>query len=762
MRPKLAAWMILPFLLLLALPAGADVVKEIHIRNTGPGLSDEQAVRAYISLKPGDEFDAGAINRDVKALQKSSRFAKVSVESEYIPGGVSVTYVVETRLRISRLEIIGADWLGNKKVRNLLELGVGDSVDDALLAVHAQKVTDKYQKDYFPYSKLTWTIEPAKEPGTADVRITVKEGDRANVKRILFTGNENVNARALKKVMKQRTVNWLSFITRAGQYDPDVLGSDVQSLRKVYLDKGYLDVMVKDPQIRMVSRDKIEISIPIEEGKQYRLGRISLDGVTQFPKDEVAASIKIKAGQVASMADVQKSSDGIRDYFGSRGRIRTIVKTDMDIDATNRTADVRYRVTEGKLAYIRNIIIRGNTRTKDKVIRRELAVYPGEIFNEVKVRTSEQRLRNLGFFSYVNSMEESTAVPDQYDLVFDVEEQNTGQFSVGAGFSSEDSVLGYIQLQQGNFDLFGWPRFTGGGQKVTARAQLGTKRKDYTLSFVEPWFLNRRLSLGIDLFKHDSSYLSSEYDQSDVGGSVTLGKALDSYNRLNLTYGLEEIDIYNVSSNASETIQEEEGKRTKSYVTLQLVHDSRNNPFIPTEGNRSSIAATLAGGPFGGETDLYEFRGRSSQYFPLWFDHVLNFRGEAGVVEEYGDSDRVPIFDRFFLGGPRTIRGFKFREVGPKDDTGEPIGGKSEAYGTAEYTIPVAEKVRFATFYDVGMVWPDAYQFDFNNLNSSFGVGVRFDFPMFPIQLDYSWPLRTDEWNDRPGGRFSFWLGYGF
>ena len=227
-----------------------------------------------------------------------------------------------------------------------------------------------------------------------------------------------------------------------------------------------------------------------------------------------------------------------------------------------------------------------------------------------------------------------------------------------------------------------------------------------------------------------------------------------------MTYGLEQIDVYNVSSNSSPTIQEEEGTRTKSYMTLELIHDTRDSVFVATRGNRSSISATVAGGPLGAETDLYGFQARTSQFFPLWFDHVFNLRGWAAVVEEYGDSDRVPIFDRLFLGGPRNVRGFKFRDVGPKDETGEPIGGQSALYGTAEYTIPVAEKVRLAAFYDAGLVDEEAYTFDFADLNTSIGIGVRFDFPGFPIQLDYAWPIETDEFNDDPSGRFSFWLGY--
>jgi outer membrane protein insertion porin family len=345
---------------------------------------------------------------------------------------------------------------------------------------------------------------------------------------------------------------------------------------------------------------------------------------------------------------------------------------------------------------------------------------------------------------------------------------------IGAGFSSVDDIIGFVELSQGNFDIADWPRFSGGGQKLRMRAQLGTKRKDYEISFVEPWFLNRRLSLGVDLFEHDSRFLSDEYDQMNIGGNISLGKPLGTYNRLNLIYGLESIDVYDVATNASHLIQQEAGTRSKSSLTLELVHDTRNSVFIPTRGNRSSASAMFAGGPLGGETEIYGLTGRSSYFFPLWFDHVFNLRGYAAMVNDYGTPNRVPIFDRLFLGGPRTVRGFKFRDVGPKvqdqtqSSSEEPLGGKSAACATAEYTMPVAEKVRLAAFYDVGIVWSDVFKKSDNDqivggdgqVNSAVGAGVRFDFPGFPIQLDYAWPLQTDEFNDRPSGRFSFWIGY--
>lgn len=745
---------------LCSAPLFGEAVKEVRVKGRGPYPVDEQSVLAFTSLKPGDELSALAVSRDIKALEKTGRFTFISSEVESIRGGIVVTFIIESKARIRKLEIFGADELGNRKVRELLEVGVGDLVDEATLAVRAQNVTETYYKKYFPDAKLTWEIKQNGDQGAADVRVKVDEGKRASVKRITFSGNQTIKSRQLKKVMKQRTTSWLSFITGSGTYNSDDLEMDVEALKGEYRNQGFLDASAGEPTVNYIGRRELEVVIPIKEGKLYSVRTIDVRGIKLFPQVDVAKSISIKSGNVASVSEMERTSQAIRDYYGSRGYIRSMVNYTLSSDPAKALVDVNYEVVEGKLAYIRNIFVRGNTRTKDKVIRRELAVYPGEIFNEVKVRTSERRLRNLGYFSQVSSVPESTVDPEKYDLSIEVEEQKTGQFIVGAGFSSVDDLIGFVELSQGNFDIKNWPYFTGGGQKMKLRTQMGTKRTDYELSFVEPWFLNRRLSLGMGLFQHDSRYYSSEYDQRNTGGNISLGKAISTYNRVNLIYGLEEIRINNVSTNASEIIKQEEGTRLKSSMTLELVHDSRDSVFVPTRGNRSTLSATVAGGPLGADTDLYGFQARSSQHWPVWFDHVFNLRGWMAVVEEYGDSERVPIFDRLFLGGARTVRGFKYREVGPKDEDGEPVGGRSALYGTAEYSIPLAEKVRLATFYDIGMVWEPAYEYSLSGLNSAAGIGLRLDFPGFPIQLDYAWPLETDEFNDRDSGRFSFWLGY--
>ena len=742
-----------------------DVVKDIRVERHGGGTVEAGSVLAFVGSKVGEELSRNAIARDVKNLDKSGRFTYVESRVERVPGGYSLVFVVEPKLRIRKLKIVGADDLGNRKVQDLLELSPGDIADDATIAAHTVKVVDKYNKKYYPEPRLTWTITPVPGADVADVTITVKEGSSATVQEINFVGNEHLSARKLRGVMKQQREWLFTFINGDGTYDPDGVATDREALRKAYLDEGYLDVEVGQLTVHPVGKNGLAVDVVITEGAPYRVSSVAVTGATKFPLPDLLRMLNLKNGELAAMDKLDKLAQGIRDYYGSRGYIRTAVDVHLDTAPEQHTVGVVFSVREGQLSYIRNIRIRGNTRTKDKVIRRELTVSPGELYNEVRVRNSQTRLKNMGYFKFVDIAPLSTAQTNEYDLAIDVEEERTGNFMIGAGFSSIDSLVGFAEMSQGNFNLFG-PGWTGGGQKLKLRVQGGTQRRDAELSFVEPYFLDHRLSFGVDLYQHDSFYYSTEYNQKDTGGRLTLGQPLGSllggFDRLNYIYSLDAFNIYDVSTNASPLIQQEAGARLKSAFTLELVHDARNKPFVPTSGNRTTLSAQLAGGPLGGDTDIYGFQAKSSQFVPLWFDHVLSLRGQLAFVDTYNGATRVPLFDRLFLGGPYSLRGYKFREVGPTDGypNNEPIGGDSLLFGSVEYTIPVIEKVRIASFVDVGMVWDEPFFLSLHGLNSDFGCGIRFDFPGFPIQLDYAWPIHAEEFNNHPSGRFSFSIGY--
>ena len=751
----------------VAASAWAAPLRDIQVEAIGAVPVSAEQVLAQVSARVGQELDRAALSEDIRALQRTGAFSYAEARLQAAPdGGLILVYRVTGRPKIRTLTVTGADYLGNKKVRNLMEIGAGDRVDTALLGQKAQKVHESYRKDYFPAAKVTGTLHPvASNPEYTDVNLQVEEGQRAVVRNIRFSGRQHISRRELLKLMTQKQSSWLSWINNDGVYEPARVLADREIIRGAFLDRGYLAATVSEPVFKYVGRKKIDITFTVSEGPLYQVGSWQIAGVTQFPSNEVTRGVMAPPGSRAALGHITRSAQNIRDFYGSRGFLKTRVEPRLVLDTTQALAHVRYDVAEGTLAYIQNVEIRGNAQTKDKVIRREISVVPGEVFNEVKVRASENRVRNLNYFSFVNAYPEDTIVSNRFNLIFDVEEQRTGQFMIGAGISSVDNIIGFVELTEGNFDWFAWPP-KGGGQKLRLRAQGGSERTDLELSLIEPWFLNRRLSLGLDLFRRDARYYSDEYDQVNTGGSLTLGKPLFVFNRINWIYGLEDIDIRNVSEDASDLIQAEGGGRLKSYGTMEVIRDTRNSTFVASRGFRGSASATLAGGPFGGDTDTYQFTLRGSQYFPLWFGHVLNFRGWGSIIHEYGNSDRVPIFDRLFMGGPRTVRAFKYRKVGPKDENNEPIGGRSALYGTAEYTLPIVDKVRFALFYDVGVIWQDIFDKDGTTpvvgdgkACDGYGLGIRFDFPQFPIQLDYAWPITTDDMLS-DSGRFSFFIGY--
>ncbi|NKB24515.1 MAG: outer membrane protein assembly factor BamA [Kiritimatiellae bacterium] len=737
-------------------------IEEIHVEQRGITSISKASILAHISVKVNDTFSRAAISRDIKTLDKTGRFSYVGAEVEEIGNGIAITYIVESKFRVNQINIVGGKEFKNKKALETLEIKKGALIDEATIAVAVQKLKAVYQEKYFPDVEISWFFDEGPSEGSVDVLINVTEGTRASVRHITFGGKQPISSHTLRNAMQQRKWGLWSWITKAGVYKPDVLKDDAYILQTLYKNKGHLDVKVGKPRIEQVRKNKLDIIMPIKPGPVYHIRDIDIKGATLFPIKDVSNNIGIKSGNLASLEQIYRAVQTIRDFYGRRGYIQTRVKPDFGVDLKQSKIDITFNIKEGKLAYIRDIHIRGNSVTKDKVIRRELAVGPGDIFNEVKVRRSERRVKGLGYFSSVINKPELTSDPDTYDLAVEVEEQGTGQFSVGFGFSSIDDLIGYTEISQGNFDIAsGWP-FRGGGQKLKLRLQVGTKSRDIDLTFVEPWFLDRKLSFEVNVFQRDRRFLSDDYDQQNTGGRISIGRPVGRYNRLKTKYSLEEIDVLNVDDNASDLIKAEAGSRIKSAGTLQFIHDSRDHVFISTRGNRTTLTGQLAGGPFGGETDLYRLEARSSHYWPLWFDHVFNIRGWTAVVDEYGSSGRVPIFDRFFLGGYRTLRGFKFRDVSPKDERGEPIGGKTAGYLTAEYIIPVAKRIRALTYYDVGLVQEKAYDINLNNINSDYGIGIRLDIPGYPIGLDYAWPIETDLFNDRSSGRFNFHLGYAY
>jgi outer membrane protein insertion porin family len=501
------------------------------------------------------------------------------------------------------------------------------------------------------------------------------------------------------------------------------------------------------------------ITIVIAEGQQYHVRKLSVSGYQMTTEDRIRKLLKMKEGSVYSPKQLRDDAKAVADAYGSGGYVDLVILPEGE-PAGAAQIDVTYKIEEGTRSFVNRINIEGNTRTKDKVIRREVLVAPGDVFNTVRVDVTKKRLDNLGYFTKVETYPEETDIPGRKDLTILVQEKRTGSLSFGGGYSTVDQLVGFAELTQGNFDLFNWPSFTGGGQKFRLRVQYGTQRKDLVLNLVEPYFLDRRLSLSGQLFYTEANYLSAQYDQRNYGFTMELRKPINTYMYASLGYTIQDIDIFNVDPAAGDFILSQQGSTLESKVFSSVVFDSRDNPLLSRHGQRVTLSPFIAGGFLGGDTQVYGLDLEGSQYFHLPKDLILLINGEIATVSQWGSGTDVPIYERLFLGGSNNLRGFPYREVGPQDDNGEPLGGKTMARTTVELTFPIIEKARGAIFYDTGFVNTSQWSFGFNHIASDIGVGLRLDLPIGPLRLDYGYPIQRDGYNG--GGHFNFNVGYQF
>ena len=773
----------------------AVTIDKIRIENLERAQLDSSFVRAYTSLRAGQQVENeaelnAAVAKDVDNLNRSGRFSYVRAFIEQQDGSLTLVYSVVPRLRLRNIEISGARKISNRKIKNQLELELGDYVDDAVVGEKVRKVEAYCRQNKYPEAVATWTLTPDVETGAADLMVTVNEGEKLRVKKINLVGDRFLSDSVFSKTGRffKRLVPGLGrasrddawFVTENvrdrlnqketfwitpwfGAYRPELVDADVAVLKKHYKDYGFLDVAVEQPQMDSRGGGRVELTYRISEGVQYCIGSVNLEGAELFEPEELNKRISMKSGDLAAQSEIDAAAAALRRYYGNRGYIRSLVTPVIETDSATRTANVVFKIQEGQLAEINKINIRGNKKTRDEVIRRELAVFPGEEFHQQKVETSEKRLKNLGYFETVNSSYAPADGTNTYDLTFNVDEKSMGSFLVGAGFSSVDSLVGFAELSHGNFDIQRWPP-VGDGQKMKIRIQAGSERNDVEISFVEPWFMDRKLSLGVDLYHRTAYYYSDDYSLQTTGGRVSLSKPLGPFVRGTISYSLENFDIYDVNAPTSAAfIVSQEGQHLKSKVGFTLSRDTRDQFFIPTRGNRSSATLEVSGGPLGGDTEIIYAEATTAQYWPVWNDHVFNLRGTVRTVESYGDGD-VLIFDRLYLGGPRTLRGFDYRDISPRDpfNNNEPFGGKSSWFASAEYTVPLWSKIRGALFYDIGAVGEEPTDFVTADMNSNWGIGARFDLPMFPLRLDYAFPHLTDEDNEEAQPRWNFMLGYTF
>ena len=813
--------------------AGHKVLR-VDIQHVGPASVSDDLIRANVHIKAGDVYLPATADDDVHGLYATGLFYNIRVGIEFSGADLILTYIVQAMPRLTDIKVTGNKKLTESKIRKKLTSKVGEPLNEQKLFSDAQAIQEMYQKSGYPGTTVEAVKNILEESGRGTVTFEIKESAKIKIIRVDFVGAQAFKEKKLRKVIKTRA-HWMwSWLTGSGKFKEDQFEEDRERLAEFYREKGYIDFEIKEVKFEHPTPTSMIIQWVIYEGQPYRVGSVTFEGTTMFPTNAVSPkasfgklpknkaeqgpwfeqrlmnrAFPMKEGTTFTAKGMSKDIEAVQDFYGSKGHIDVEpdngnLKVSRIANTEKGTMDLHFKVEEGQKSYVEKVEIRGNSKTKDKVIRRELTISPGEVFNMVAVKRSKARLEGLNYFDKVDARPDATDVPNRKNLIVGIDEENkrTGNLSLGAGFSSVDSIVGFVEVSQGNFDLFHPPTFTGGGQKYRLRVQIGTERQDYLLSFIEPWFLDRKLALGVDLYYRDLNFQSLDniYSEQRLGARLSLTRALWSdYLIGSVSYTIEQVGIklepgYHgpttflgggligppggsgfpvyLPSNVPQAILDEVGKAWVSRIGASIAYDTRNSTLLPDAGQRSELSAELAGTALGGDKSYYKIEAKSAWYFRgLAKGHVLEIAGRIGVADGLDGQD-VPFYDRYYLGGLYSLRGFEYRAISPRDPSyginpampNEPIGGDTYWFGTAEYSIPIIQKdkvggVRVAIFYDVGSVMAKSYDFNFTDYSANWGFGLRLNLPIGPLRLDYGIPIKHDQFSDG-SGRFQFGVGY--
>ena len=721
----------------------------------------KETILAKVQSKPGGSYQNAVVSEDIRRLFALGYFTDVRADVEKLPEGLKLVFLVKEKPTISDIHLDGNRVLPKAKALELFAVHQGQLYDARKVKEGIDLVHAEYARKGYSEATLVSRVDANEAANTVALSLLVDEGPRMRISQILVEGNQAFSDRKIRSVLKTKRRQWFL----PGVYNEQVLQEDLDRIREFYRKYGYQDIAVTETTYRDPSGRGLIIHVKLTEGLQHRVGRVALDGTVLFPERELLQVIALKPGGVYSDAAVQEDLRRVKQYYGDRGYIHANVTPDPQLDQATKRVNLTYHITEHELVYVHRVEIQGNLRTKDVVIRRELRIYPGEPFNGASIRKSIERLNNLGYFEEANVATEPTKVADREDLIVQVKEAKTGSFSFGGGFSSVDRLVGLVELEQRNFDWRNIPQFTGAGEDLRFRVEIGSTRRSFDLSFTEPWIFGYPLSFGIDAYNRTqlrSGNLGLGYEEQQRGGGIRLGKDFTDLVNGTLNYQLFRTEISNIDAAASADLKAEQGRNIISEVGTSLSRDSRDNRFDPTHGLFLFTSADLAGSVVGGDKKFFRLQGGASYYVPHYDRFVFESRVRAGIVDAYGGSNEVPIFERFFSGGSGTIRGFRERRVGPRDpNTNDPIGGEATALGTVEEVMTMIKDERGrsilkgSVFLDVGNVWRRVSEFG-GSFKAGAGVGARVNTPIGPVRLDIGFPVSPMENGESRKPRFHF------
>ncbi|MEL0098183.1 MAG: outer membrane protein assembly factor BamA [Opitutae bacterium] len=753
------------------------VISSIKVDISGPPTVGKSYIKQNLQVEEGSIYGTPSIDKSIRNLMDtgSIKDVKVFIDPEKSnQDGLTIVFKVVTKPRIEKIIFEGNDKLSNKKLSKTITLQVGELYDESMAKSDKILLEDLYLEKGFWNSSVNYQITPSKDdPSKIILQFDLVENDSRKIRKILFSGNTQLKDHELLDVMETAPWRFWRFWSQRSKYQPRVLEEDLDKISQSYRNEGFLDVKIDHANITLttVGSSRIDLHIKIEEGSRSYFGKQRVLGQAVLDEKTILGDSLIKAGNPYSPVLLSKERSRIKRLYGNDGYLDTQIRVNRKSNLEKNQIDLDFEITENNKFTVNSIEVRGNEKTKTIVLIRELALAPGETFDLTRMETSEARLQNTRLFERVNITDEPISSGDpelrnsRRNLVVDVEEGRTGHVSFGVGFSTLEKAMMYAEFRQGNFDLMKWRapyRLQGDGQKFRLRLKLGSRSNEARLALEEPWFLNRRVAAGFEIFREKSDYQSSYYDELRAGFEIYFRKRLFELVEGRLFYSYEDVLIedialgaktfwitnpvtgdpaYNASSN--------EIQRTISKVGLSLSRDTRDALLFPTEGSIFIIRKEFAGGIFGGDADYGRFEVQGARFFKTFdaMEQVLSVSGRAGTLGKFDGKDaNVPFFEKFFLGGPYNLRGWDYRDAGPNDPIAkEPTGGNSYSYASLEYTFKVADPLRFALFYDGGFLRRGDFKLspgsDDEGWHDNWGLGIRIMVMGMPLRLDLGFPL---------------------
>ena len=736
------------------------IQKIVKIEIKGNRKIEASAILHQIKSKVDKPFWEADISADIKTIFKMGFFLDVTADAISTPEGKEVTFTVKEKGLISDIQINGNKALSKDDIKEVLTIKVKQSLNQEKIKADVEKIIDLYETKGYQNAEITDKVE---KDGEKDFKIIIdiKENDKIYVRSITFEGNEAYTSKELKNMMTSNEHTIFSFFSDSGLLKREQLKQDVHKLNSYYFNNGYINAQVGEPEITHDEKG-IYIKITIKEGKRFKFGKIEISGDTLVkPQAELLPALKIKTGNTYDRESLSKDMDFLTEACNDEGYAQADVNPKVSIRDKEQLIDIDFQIKKGELFYINRISVTGNTITRDKVVRRQLEVVEGNLYSSSKLKQSYSNLNRLRYFEEVDFQTEKNPDKNEMDINIRVKEKNTGMFMVGAGYSASEQAIIMAQIVQQNF--------LGYGQIMSLKATIGGISQNYELSFTEPFLLDLPLWSQINLWNYRSD--SDSYTLATQGAGFTLGYPLweKIVGYVGYSYTINRIENINVLT-ATDYITAQEDKKTASSVTLSLVRNTTDDNMFPTKGTNSSIAVQQVGRPFGGNTEFTKYSAGTTVYYPLFWDMVFGAKGRIGYLQNNDASDilnadgtikssKIPINERYVLGGISTLRGFRYVGI-ENSGTADVLGGISMLVFNFELVFPLVKNagMKGVVFYDAGNTWNGAYYVD--DLRTSAGVGLRWYSPIGPLRLEYGYVLnRGKNLTDAATGRFEFTIG---